>query len=148
MFFSPFEIPKLKHYHERADKESSNNQNNQRMLLQCKLKNFYSTLSFQRPRGFDGCFGRASKNELNDCAVVVFEYFPRDCDLTVCYMSLVQHDLSERPTDMAYPDFENWNSRCGLQSDRQKDLFRTYGFLARSEEHTSELQSLRHLVCR
>src|ERR1022692_3249705 len=74
-------------------------------------------LSFQRSQGCDGCFGRASKNELDHCAVVVFQNLPRDRYLAVCYLSLVQHDLSNRSADMTYSGFENWHlGRC-LQSN-------------------------------
>src|SRR5262245_29897513 len=54
-------------------------------------------------------------------------------------MFLSEYELSQ-PDDsssVTYPDFLDWQ--------KQQTVF---SHMARSEEHTSELQSLRHLVCR
>src|SRR5258705_5393699 len=48
------------------------------------------------------------------------------------------------------PDGKSWHDYRDQVADLMIDTVDRYapGFKARSEEHTSELQSLRHLVCR
>src|SRR5471030_2601848 len=41
-----------------------------------------------------------------------------------------------------------WNSSCGSRSSFGRTSLGSGALTMRSEEHTSELQSLRHLVCR
>src|SRR5438045_4798382 len=54
---------------------------------------------------------------------------------TTLFRSLHTHDDASVFLDSALPDFRNDEDGDALATDR-------------SEEHTSELQSLRHLVCR
>src|SRR5262245_62768517 len=55
-------------------------------------------------------------------------------------------DQTAAATKNDYSKAETWLCRPGRQDACAADLTTTV--VARSEEHTSELQSLRHLVCR
>src|SRR5258705_2093401 len=58
----------------------------------------------------------------------------------------LQENSNAVPKETVTSSLRPW--RCGLRSRSRSPLRDTDRLRRRSEEHTSELQSLRHLVCR
>src|SRR5947199_7170284 len=78
-------------------------------------------------------------------SLFVFFFFNDPATTEIYTLSL--HDAL--PISMTPPAFESWQRTPRYSASRSKTMRTSVDSLAgRSEEHTSELQSLRHLVCR
>src|SRR5437870_9983984 len=102
------------------------------------------------PAGSPGRVGTRSNTEIGkDCAVactvVVLRVRPRLCGATVSAPpSTAAHVISNLCVTVIAPLFA-LRCECALRSFEIAELLLLFG---RSEEHTSELQSRGHLVCR
>src|SRR3989442_9610509 len=68
---------------------------------------------------------------------------------TTLFRSLFRtHDVGDREPAAGFEDAEQLTDHAALTEGQVDDAVRDHDLHARSEEHTSELQSRPHLVCR